>query len=442
MQREIRRVGAFLLISFFVVGMAAAYWAVTGPNTLLLRGDNPRRVLDAQAVDRGTLLDRDGVALATSERTGNAYTRVYPASANASVLGTVESGVGISGPESAYDALLRGLPVNSVDQALRDLLHEARQGNNVQLSLSNEVQQTLTDAMEGIPGAAVVISLPDGEILGMISQPGVTDAEATPEPGRPTPQPINLALTGEYPLGGALLPGKLSAALLQGVDIIQTEFPAGECAVRLPPDLVITLQEAFLFGCSEPFAAATANITPDALVSTLSSFVVRPSETALSGLMTGYAPSTSEMGEFTASPLSMALMAAAIAEDGAAPAPQLGLGWSAPDSDSQTSLRTASPRLPVTTATTARRLQDLMRQAVAEGAAQNAGRPRLDIGGIATLSGTDDVPLSWFVGFTSLPEGKGAAVALVLDGSRDTGLAADAGGAALEAAATVLQGGN
>lgn len=439
MQREIQRVAAFLLISFFTVGLAAAYWAVTGPNSLLLRGDNPRRILDAQAVARGELLDRSDAALAVSERAGNSYTRTYPTSADASVLGIVEAGTGISGPEAAYDALLRGEPADPLDEAARNLLHQARPGNDVQLSLSDQVQQTLAEAMGDRAGAAVVISLPDGEILGMVSQPNPDATTPMPEESGPGERPVNLALTGQYPVGGALLPGTLSAALLQGVDIAQTGFPAGDCAIRLPTDLVIALQDAFLFGCPQPFASATESIAPEALAATLSSFLVQPPESALSGLLTGYAPVVSTTGESTASPLSLALMAAAIAEDGATPAPQLGLAWSAPDSDAWTSLLAASPRLPVTTATTARRLQDLMRQAVAEGAAQNAGRPRLDIGGLAALAGTDEQPVSWFVGFTSLPEGQGAAVAVVLDGSRDTGLAADTGGAALEAAAAVLQ---
>ncbi|MBL8147944.1 MAG: hypothetical protein JNL34_16315 [Anaerolineae bacterium] len=440
MQREIKRVAAFLLVSFFVVGLAAAYWTVAGPDGLLQRHDNPRRVLAAQAVHRGDLLDRNGVTLAASERQGSTFSRVYSASAGPSALGIVESGVGVSGPEAAFDALLRGEPAEPIAQAVRGFLHQAQQGSDVQLSLSNDVQQSLSDAMNGIPGAAVVISLPDGEILGMVSQPGLGASEATPEAGDANSELVNLALTGHYPVGGALLPASLSAALLQGVDIVRTEFPAGECAVRLPASLVISLQDAFLFGCPGPFAAATANIAPDALAATQSSFLVQPPAAALNGLMTGYALGATDSGEQTASPLALALMAAAIAEDGSAPAPQIGVGWREPGSEDWTSLVTASPRIPVITATTARRLQDLMRQAVAEGAAQNAGRPRLDIGGLAALAGTDEEPVSWFVGFTSLPGGKGAAVAVVLDDSRDTGLAADTGGAALEAAAAVLQG--
>lgn len=394
-------------------------------------------VCSSSAIARGALLDRDGIPLATSERTTGAYMRNYSDLADTSILGEVETGVGISGPEAAFDALLRGEPVDPLQEAVRSLLHESRPGADVRLTLSADVQAALHDAMGDAAGAAVVISLPSGEILGMISQPPTPPADATPEPN--ASPPANLALTGAYEVDAALLPGALSAVMLQGVDIARTEFRAGTCAVRLPPDQVVTLQEAFLFACPEPFAAATANIAPEAMNSTLSSFLVQPADGALNGLLPAPATASAGTSERTASPLSIALMAAAIAEDGAAPAPQLGLSSQAPGSDEWTPLTSPSPQQPVTTATTARRLQDLMRQAVAEGAAQNAGRPRLDIGGIVALAGSEDAPVAWFTGFTSLPGHEGAAVAVVLDGTRDTGLAADIGGAALEAAAAVLQ---
>jgi membrane peptidoglycan carboxypeptidase len=85
------------------------------------------------------------------------------------------------------------------------------------------------------------------------------------------------------------------------------------------------------------------------------------------------------------------------------------------------------------TANTARQLQDLMRNAVANGAAQNAGRPSLDIGGHAALAYSGEQALSWFVGFATLGGSSGAAVAIVLEGNADPGLAADIGGTALAA---------
>ncbi len=145
-------------------------------------------------------------------------------------------------------------------------------------------------------------------------------------------------------------------------------------------------------------------------------------------------------GTMTVSPLNMAMMAAAIVNDGNTPQPYVLIQTRAPGSTDWIPDQTVRPSLPLATATTARRLQDLMRDAVANGAAQNAGRPDLDIGGQAALAYSGDGSLAWFVGFATFAADKGAAVAVVLENSDDPGLAADIGGTALQAAQVALAG--
>jgi cell division protein FtsI/penicillin-binding protein 2 len=94
------------------------------------------------------------------------------------------------------------------------------------------------------------------------------------------------------------------------------------------------------------------------------------------------------------------------------------------------------------TVNTARQLQDLMRNAVANGAAQNAGRPDIDIAGHASLAYSGEGTQAWFVGFATLRGRQGVAVAIVLENSDDPGLAADIGGTALMAAQTALNSSN
>lgn len=440
--REISRVAAGLLIAFFIVGLAAGYWAAAGPTSLLLRGDNPRTVLTDQNVQRGALLDRGGAILATSERRNGVFARVYTGPADESVLGRVEGGFGVSSIEAAYDTLLRGTENDALAAAARELVHQPRLGAEVQLTLAAGVQEALDNAFGGGTGAAIVIDTTTGEILGMVSVPRPEASEATPEAGAAVQAGANLALTGMYNAGGSLLPGLLSAALLDGLDITRVAYSADQCAVRLPANLELSLQDAFLYACSGPFDTAASGVASEALASTLSAFIVRPANGALGGILAGVTTerltSVNQLQSASVTPLALALMAAGILEDGAAPSPQAALGFRPSGAQEWTPLISANPRLPVTTAATARRLQDLMRQAAAEGSAQNAGRAGLDIGGVAALAGTDDAPLSWFVGFTSLPSREGAAIAVVLDGIRDAGLAADIGGTALQAAAAAI----
>ncbi len=49
LQREISRLLLGLLAVFGVIALSAAYWAVVGPDTILLRDDNPRLILARHA---------------------------------------------------------------------------------------------------------------------------------------------------------------------------------------------------------------------------------------------------------------------------------------------------------------------------------------------------------------------------------------------------------
>ena len=70
--REINRMVGGGLLAFLFVTLAAAYWAIIGPDTILTRADNPRRVEAEAAIIRGDILDRVGRVLATSSATAAA----------------------------------------------------------------------------------------------------------------------------------------------------------------------------------------------------------------------------------------------------------------------------------------------------------------------------------------------------------------------------------
>jgi penicillin-binding protein A len=135
----------------------------------------------------------------------------------------------------------------------------------------------------------------------------------------------------------------------------------------------------------------------------------------------------------------MAVIAAAIINDGNAPQPYALVATRSPESDTWTPVEAVRPTLPYANANTARQLQDLMRNAVANGAAFNAARPNIDIGGHATIAYSGDETQAWFVGFATIAGRQAIAVAVVLENSNDPGLAADIGGTALAAAHEALK---
>lgn len=464
--REVNRLLIGLLVCFAVVTIAAAYWAIVGMDTLLLREDNPRRVEAEASILRGDIVDRNGELLVTSTQTdtGGVLREYFQPEMNGA-LGYYSLRYGVSGVEEAYNPVLRG------DDLERDLttsladnyLHRPQEGSDVRLTLDLAIQSAVVEAMHGQHGAVVVLGVPGGEVLALVSQPtynpNTLDADWEALKIDPNNPFFNRAVQGSYQPGGTLQTPLLAAALLVGVPLddeiedattpVELNDLEVNCAVRLPI-MALTLREAYGFACPAPFAALVDQLgvpTVQAVFDTFRLegaqplFLPSPPQQDATPFPTTSQASPEDVvsnalgqGSLNVSPLNMAMMSAAIVNDGNAPQPYILLETRAPDAPQWTSVQAVRPTIPVTTVSTARRLQDLMRNAVASGAAQNAGRPNIDIGGHAALAYSGEGSQAWFIGFATLGGRQGVAVAIVLENSDDPGLAADIGGTALMAA--------
>jgi peptidoglycan glycosyltransferase len=470
--REINRLVFGILICFGIVTMAAAYWAVIGPDTILRREDNPRIVEAVSAIRRGAIVDRAGVTLAESTLTETGQVvRQYLYPAMNSALGYYSLRYGTDGAENAFDATLTRSALTDTSVSLSDrLLHRPQEGADIELTLDLNVQQQLADAFGDQHGAAVILSVPDGAVLAMISlptyDPNTLDANwdaLVADPGNPF---FNRVLQGSYQPGGALETPLMATAFIMNHSIDEVFEQASDpvildqeqlnCAVRLP-SLTLTLREAYGFACPHPYQELGNDLGTEAIQAMIDTFHLNQPST-LTGFLPEVAEATSTpslsadatlagdqlarlalgQGEMTVSPLNMAMMAAAIVNDGNTPQPYILARTRAPGALEWQPAEAVRPSIPLATSDTARHLQDLMREAVANGAAQNAGRPNIDIGGHAALANSGDDSLAWFVGFATFAGRQGAAVAVVLEDSADPGLAADIGGTALAAAQAAL----
>lgn len=466
--REINRLLLGVIVLFTVVVVAAYYWGVAGSASILSRPDNPRLVEARANTLRGGIYDASGVLLAETETgirdSSGALARTYHEPSMFSALGYHNFRYGEGGIESAYNALLNGTArASSVSERLTNaLLHRPQIGNDIQVTLDLRIQAAVYEALRGQRGAAVVIDVPTGRILALISLPDYdpnlldTDWETLiADPGNPF---FNRALVGAYQPGSAFQTPLMSAALLTEQTLntpidgatapVQLNGLTLSCALPLPP-ASLSLRDAYAFACPSPFRDLTDSIGASTLMAAIETLHLDRSpalleifRTAAAGLATPTPTPAASLnliaeglgqGSITVSPLMMAMMASAIVNDGNAPQPYLLLNQRLRGTTAWEAVSAVRPSLPMMTANTARQLQDLMRNAVANGAAQNAGRPSLDIGGHAALAYSGEQALSWFVGFATLGGSSGAAVAIVLEGNADPGLAADIGGTALAA---------
>lgn len=486
--REINRVLVILLILFGIVAFGAGYWAALGADTILQREDNPRLVLDELSIMRGDILDRDGNLLATSTQADDGIaTRIYPEPSSYSAVGYYSYRYGVNGAEAAYDNLLsgRGDLDNTLNSYfLQDILHLPQHGTNLQLTLSLNVQQTLVTAMGTYAGAAVVLSVPDGEVLGLVSlptfDPNVLDAnwEAfVAAPGNPF---FNRVLQGGYQPGGTLQTPLLAASLASNGTLAgeyeQADMPLVVNGLTLrcliaPSSTTLSLSEAYLYGCPAPFVSAAEQLGRDVLQQlfdrfglttplTLEGFVITPPNPIGTPQLTDILPIQATavetaavtvqgeqdvlgQGVLTVNPLTMALIFAAAINDGNAPTPIALLATQAPDSEVWLPVRnTQSTFAAMMTAETAQTLRVVMERNVREGIAQGAQNPDLTIGGHVALAYAGDTTQAWFTGYVLLAGGRGAAIALVLEDSSDVSLVAQIGGRGLAAAAAALERGD
>lgn len=151
--------------------------------------------------------------------------------------------IGKFGLERRLEPYLRGkgggqqIEVDALGRRLRVLGEvEARAGKSLVLSLDRDLQQKAEEALEGYEGAIVVLDVRNGEVLAMASRPGfdpnvfargVRTEEwraLTSDPLRPL---NNRAIQGQYPPGSTFKVIMAAAALEKGVVTPATRFFCG-----------------------------------------------------------------------------------------------------------------------------------------------------------------------------------------------------------------------
>lgn len=469
---EINRLMLGTLLAFLGIGLAATYWAVIGADDILNREDNPRLVEAEAAIRRGSIYDRHDTLLADSQvNEAGIVVRRYHHEAMNSVLGYFSLRYGVGGAEAAYNAILRGdtLPQNLGTLFREDVLHHPQMGSDVRLTLDLDLQQAAADVLANHQGAIVMMGLPHGDVLAVVSQPtfdpNTLDENWDNLVDAPDNPFFNRALQGRYQPGGIWQTPLMATAILSGYPINQpsedamTPVPVGDvllACVIAPPQPALTMAEAYTYGCPNPFYqwlqqagdAALQDIidtfqldSPPQLQSFISE--IPPATAAQATLAPPSTPQAVSLqenllgqGALTTSPLNMATMVAAVINGGNAPRPYVLQSTRAPQGDWDAA-RAPAPTTPYMTATTARRLRELMIQTMRIVSARQDDVP---MGGHVALAYSGDAVQTWFVGFATADDNQGVVVALILEDTDDPMLAAQLGQHLLERAIQVPTG--
>ena len=438
---------------------------------------NPRVAADRSATERGPIITREGVVLARSTpdpASAQDFVRTYPeGELYAHAVGYSSLLFGDTGLEQEYGrdlASSRDLTISGIIDAVLGR-EEGAQG--IRLTLSRAAQEAAADALGGQVGAVAAIEPRTGEVLALYSSPSFDPARLL---GTDPTGGDALAADPDRPLrnraiGQILVPGSAfkivtaAAALESGAANPDTRYPdpleltlPGSTAVIRNADRGVcedgtsaSLATAFRRSCNTVFGRIGIDVGAAVIGATAGAFgfgdelpfdlpvvaSVFPTDD-LQGDAAATAQSAIGQRDVQATPLQMALVAAAIANDGVVMRPYLVSERFDRDLNILSQEQPIDLRRAISPGTAAV-LTDLMRSVVDSGTGRAAAIEGAVVGGkTGTAQVPGAAPHAWFTGF-AISDEAAIAVAVVVENGGAAGADATGGTVAAPIARAVMK---
>jgi penicillin-binding protein A len=425
MKGRLLTVAAAFIIIFLLLAAQAAHVQLVERAAILDRPGDPRR---AQSVAlRGDLLDATGLPLARS--IGDR--RVYAAGAAlAQIVGYSSPVYGESGLEAALDPILSPrAPAGASAASFASLFGRAQaahpsKGGDVILTLRRDIAQVVDRALpRGIRGAAIVLDPRTGALLAAVSRPtfdpNTLAADWAALHGRSDAPFLDRSLDGLYPPGSTFKMVTASAALDSGTFTLDDHFEdpgvfeIGGFALHNAEHEATGYQSftgAFALSSNVDFAQIGVKMGLGTFYDYLHRYRVGEDTALAVAVSKDEVPaqatvSDSELaqmafgqGSLAVTPLRMALVGAAIANDGVLMHPTLVKEVRAHGA-APIRFQPAMWAQPIT-GQTAEAMRDLMLAVVKYGTGTAAKLPSVDVAGkTGTATHPGGQPDAWFVCF-------------------------------------------
>lgn len=439
MNTQIRRVGVVLVVLFAALFLQLNYLQVVRADHLANHPRNVRTLLHDYALPRGEILTADEEIVAHSIPSDDelGYQRIYPlGSLFGHVSGAFSFTFGASGIEGAFNDDLAGKSQARDLRNLGDVLAGKEHTGTVVLGIDASAQRVARDAIRqaGERGSVVVLDPVTGKVLVMYSEPSfdptplaghdqsdVTDAFETLN-NDPTKPMLARAFRERYAPGSTFKIVTAATAIDTGTSTPDSVFPE-LTELDLPQtDKALgnfggkrcggTLAVAFRVSCNTVFAQLGLDLG-ERLASGTSAFgigetvpfdlrVARsagPESGSFKTDQPSFANAAIGQGDVAVTPLQLALVTAAIANDGAIMRPYLVAEVRDVDG---TPIQVTRPRVwkQAVTQETAAVLKGLMVEVVERGTGTAAKIPGVTVAGkTGTAQAPGGSPHAWFVGF-------------------------------------------
>lgn len=453
-------------LTYIMVIKADEYQSYPGNNHTLYK---------EQKTERGSISTYDGVVLAESVlQEDGTYARTYPQGSLAShVVGYYSQQYGLSGIEASMNDALKGQSnfANWTD-VINSMAGINTPGNDVTLTLNSKIQAAAEQALAGYSGAVVVMDPTSGAVLACASSPTYSNddveallANASAGADSSNGALINRAMGTLYPPGSTFKVVTLAGLLENGVadENTQIDAPAsmdiGNAKVTNAHDIgygAVSLQRAFEVSSNTAFGQLGVELGAEKLVAEASKFgfntpignldlplveSLMPDPDEMTEWETAWAADGQPVGEHAspagpqATVMQMAMVAAAVANDGVLETPYFVEGIY--NANGERSF-TAKPKTfgTVMSKDTADTVTAMMVGVVNNGTGYAAAIDGVQVAGKTGTAETGKAAShSWFVGFAPA-DNPSVVIAIVLEDATDP---ENESGAASQHAQSVLR---
>lgn len=453
MTRCVRRAAAFCFVLLVALLLNAVRVQVIKADAYDHNPANRRIAVARYHQPRGSIVV-GGASVTGSRSTGGQlrYERTYTdGPLFAPVTGFASQTYGTTLLEGTEDGFLSGTDARLASVPLwNEITRNRQRGGAVHTTIEPAAQRAAFAGLAGRRGAVAAVDPASGRILALVSSPSydpavlagtgsaVTGAwrRLTADESQPM---LDRAIRQTYP-PGSTFKVVTAAAALESRRVTDLRAPTvSPDPYRLPGTTAsltnegagcanASMYDAFRFSCNTVFAKLGADVGLRAMTARAEAFGFNdtrlriPPSVATSNFDTRMSPdqvALSSIGQFdtTATPLQMAMVAAAVGNGGTLMSPYL------VDHVTNHSGATVSATVPKTLhravgGPTAQRLQQLMEAVVTDGTGTNAAIPGVVVGGKTGTAqhGLDNkgTPYAWFLSYAKPPGGSTASVAVAV----------------------------
>ncbi|MFC3576132.1 peptidoglycan D,D-transpeptidase FtsI family protein [Streptomyces yaanensis] len=458
MNKTIRRASLFALLLVLALLVRATWVQFYEGKALADDKNNRRNVIATYAEPLGNIIVA-GESITGSARTKDsdlAYKRTYTdGKLYAAVTGYASQSYAPTQLEGIYQDLLNG--TDSRLKSIMDTVTGKRADpGNVVTTIDPDVQKAAYRALGDKKGAAVAIDPTTGRILAVVSTPSydpssLTDANtagvAWKQLNGDADKPLtNRALRQPLPPGSTFKLVVAAAALEDGLYSSVDQHTDSPDPYRLPgstrdlsnenpnaPCENASIREALRYSCNNVFAKMAVDLGQDKVRAMAEKFgfnddkqdvPVRAYPSVYPSDMDKAQTALSGIGQFdvTATPLQMAMVSAAIANDGKLVTPHMVSQITDSGGDVLKNYDDSTETQRIVSSSTAEQLQSAMQTVVAQGTGTNARISGATVGGKTGTAqhgeNNSKTPYAWFTSYAkSDANGKEVAVAVMVEQS-------------------------